>query len=104
MWSPDGLGQPSFRRRKPVVHGRERGHEMFLYLPTDQHQPLLGAVGAKLGLRQVGPEPDEPILDFGPDTTKALVRFGSSARDSLVLDPRIGIHPVGALLCLRTTR
>jgi hypothetical protein len=36
-----------------VVHGRKRGHEMIFDLPTDERKPLFGAVGAKLGLRQV---------------------------------------------------
>jgi len=47
---------------------------MLLDLPADHHEPLLGAVGAKLGLREVGLEAAEMILDFDPPAIEVLLR------------------------------
>ena len=47
---------------------------MLLDLPADHHEPLLGAVGAKLGLREVGLGAAEMILDFDPPAIEVLLR------------------------------
>src|SRR4051812_21398734 len=70
-----------FRRRQPIVHVRERGHETLLDLPADYHQPLLGAVSATLGLHEVGLQAAEASINFDPHAIKVLVRVGLSARD-----------------------
>src|SRR6516165_12325563 len=79
-----------FRQRQSVVYCHERGHEALLDLPADHHQPLLRAVGAKLGLREVGLEAAEVILDFDPPALEVPFRFGLRARNPLV---DLNLHP-----------
>jgi hypothetical protein len=68
-----------------------------LNLPTDQHQPFLGTVGAKLGLREVGLETAEIILDFDPPPIEVLFRSGLRPPNPVVslnldlLDSRISL-------------
>ena len=62
------------RQCQSVVHCHERGYEALLDLPADHHEPLLGAVGAKLGLREVGLGAAEMILDFDPPAIEVLLR------------------------------
>src|SRR5262249_29229549 len=96
------------RVRDPIAHRLERREQAALELLADRSHPLLGTLGAALGLRELDLEVLELVGEFTANVAEALVRVAFGVKDALIrfavdaFDARLGGG--GVLSCARELR
>src|SRR5262249_48867576 len=96
------------RVRDPIAHRLERREQAALELLADRSHPLLGTLGAALGLRELDLEVLELVGELTANVAEALVRFAFGLKDALIrfavdaFDARLGGG--GVLSCARELR
>src|SRR5262249_32762616 len=88
MRSADGVARKlrsiRARVRDPIAHRLERREQAALELLADRSHPLLGTLGAALGLRELDLEVLELVGEFTSNVAEALVRFAFGMKDALI--------------------